>query len=64
MNIPVFKAFLYDLITTVLTLVVAYLTVPENVSKLGFSDVLVPVIVGIAGAAALALRRYRIINKT
>jgi hypothetical protein len=62
-NYPVLKAFIYDLLTTVATLVVGYLTIPENVSAMGFGDVIVPVIVGIAGAALIALRRYRIINK-
>jgi hypothetical protein len=62
-NYPVLKAFVFDLLTTVATLVVGYLTIPDNVAKMGFSDVLIPVIVGIAGAALIALRRYHIINK-
>jgi len=62
-NFPVLKAFVYDLLTTVVTLVSAYLTVPENVSAMGFGDYLVPVIVGVAGAVAIALRRFVIENK-
>ena len=63
MNIAVFKAFLYDLATSVATLVALWLTVPDNVSKLGFADYLVPIIVGAAGALLLALRRYVLIKK-
>ena len=58
LDVKVLKAFLYDLATTVVTLVVAYLTVPDNVTKLGFGDALVPIVVGLAGAAATAWRRY------
>lgn len=58
MNLKVFKAFIYDLATSIVTLVAAYLTVPENVTGLGFSDALVPVVVGLAGAGAIAWRRY------
>ena len=57
---PVLKAFVLDLATTVITLVVAWLSIPDNVTKLGIGDALVPVIVGLAGAAAIALRRYLI----
>ena len=58
MDVKVLKAFLYDLATTVVTLVVGYLTIPDNVSKLGFGDAFVPIVVGLAGAAAIAWRRY------
>jgi hypothetical protein len=61
-NLPVLKAFLYDLATTVITLVVGYLSLPENVSKMGVADTIVPIIVGLAGAAGIALRRYHIIQ--
>ena len=63
MNILVFKAFAYDLITSLATLVALWLTVPDNVSKLGISDLFVPVVVGAAGALLLAIRRYIIVNK-
>ena len=59
-NVLVLKAFIFDLVTTVVTVVVAWLTIPDNVSKLGVGDTLVPLVVGIAGAAAIAARRYLI----
>lgn len=62
-NFPVLKAFLYDLLTSVVTMAAVYLTVPENVSKMGISDAVVPIVVGLAGAAIIALRRFRIENK-
>ena len=61
---PVLKAFIFDLITSALTAAAAWLSVPGNVESIGFTDYLVPVIVGVAGAVALAIRRYRIENKT
>lgn len=60
MDLKVFKAFLYDLLTSIVTLVTAYLAVPDNVSKLGVADMFVPIVVGIAGAVAIAARRYLI----
>jgi hypothetical protein len=60
MNILVLKAFVYDLVTTALTGAALYLTVPENVSAMGFGDAIVPIIVGVAGAAVIAFRRYLI----
>ena len=63
-NVLVLKAFLFDLATTAVTVVVAFLTVPDNVSKLGFGDALVPIVVGLAGAATIALRRYLIESKS
>jgi hypothetical protein len=64
MNVTVLKAFIYDLATTVATLVAVWLTVPDNVSAIGVGDALVPIVVGLAGAGLLALRRYRIENGT
>jgi hypothetical protein len=60
MNTAVFKAFIYDLATTAATIAAAWLTIPDNVSKVGVGDALVPIVVGLAGAGVLALRRYRI----
>lgn len=62
-NYPVFKAFILDLVTSLLTAAAAWLAVPGNVEKIGVTDFLVPVIVGLAGAAGMALRRWRIENK-
>jgi hypothetical protein len=62
-NFPVLKAFVFDLLTTVVTGAAIYLTVPENVEAMGFSDTLVPIIVGVAGAAVIAVRRYLIESK-
>ena len=62
-NYPVLKAFIIDLATTVITLVATFLTIPDNVSSLGFSDYLVPIIVALAGAGVVALRRYNIIKQ-
>jgi hypothetical protein len=63
-NYPVLKAFVIDLVTTVITLVVTFLTIPDNVAKLGFSDFIVPIIVALAGAGLVALRRYNIIKSS
>jgi len=59
-NVLVLKAFLFDLVTTAITVAAAWLTIPDNVSKLGVADALVPIVVGIAGAAVIAARRYLI----
>lgn len=62
-NYPVLKAFFIDLATTIVTVAVTYLTIPDNVAKLGIGDYLVPIIVALAGAALVALRRYNIVKK-
>lgn len=62
-NYPVLKAFFIDLATTIVTVAVTYLTIPDNVSNLGFGDYLVPIIVALAGAALVALRRYNIVKQ-
>lgn len=59
---PVLKAFVIDLATTIVTLAVTWFTVPENLAAAGFGDFLVPIVVALAGAALVALRRYRIIK--
>jgi len=56
----VLKAFVIDLATTVATIVALWLTVPDNVATMGIGDVFVPVVVGLAGAGLVALRRFRI----
>jgi hypothetical protein len=63
MNLHVLKAFVYDAATSITTAGAAWLTVPANVEKLGFTHFLIPVIVGLAGGAAMAIRRYRIAKK-
>ncbi len=62
MNYPVLKAFAIDLATTVVTVAVTWATVPDNLASAGISDMLIPAVVGLAGAALVALRRYRIIK--
>lgn len=59
-NVLVLKAFLFDLVTTAITVAAAWLAIPDNVSKLGVGDAFVPIVVGIAGAAVIAARRYLI----
>lgn len=63
-NVLVLKAFLFDLVTTAITVSAAWLTIPDNVAKLGVGDALVPIVVGIAGAAVIAARRYLIESKS
>ena len=59
----VLKAFVIDLATTVATIVALWLTVPDNVTTMGIGEALVPVVVGLAGAGLVALRRFRIDKK-
>lgn len=61
---PVLKAFIFDFLTTAVTAVAVWLTVPDNVGKLGVSDTLIPLVVGLAGAGLIALRRYLIESKS
>lgn len=62
-NYPVLKAFFIDLATTIITVAVTYLTIPDNVANLGIGDYLVPIVVALAGAALVALRRYNIVKQ-
>jgi ABC-type transporter Mla maintaining outer membrane lipid asymmetry permease subunit MlaE len=61
-NTAVFKAFLYDTLTSLATAGAAWLTIAANVEKMGAADYLVPIITGVAGGIIVALRRYNIIK--
>jgi hypothetical protein len=63
MDTQVFKSFIFDLLTSIVTAGATWLTVSANVEKIGFEGYLVPVIVGLAGAVVMGLRRFNIVKK-
>jgi hypothetical protein len=60
-DFPVLKAFLYDLATTVVTVVLTWLTAADHLASIGITNpTLVAFVAGLAGAALIGWRRYRI----
>jgi hypothetical protein len=63
-SFPVTKAFFIDLATTAVTVIITFLTIPDNLAKAGLGDAVIPVVAALAGAALVAWRRYIITNKS
>lgn len=62
-NYPVLKAFVIDLATTLITVALTWITLPDNLAKAGVSDAIIPIVVGLAGAGLVAWRRFVITKK-
>lgn len=62
-DFPVLKAFFIDLATTVITLTLAWVAMPDNLSKAGVSSFIAPVAAALAGSALVAWRRFIITKK-
>ena len=62
-NYPVLKAFVIDLATTVVTLALTWLTLPDNLTNAGLTSFAVPIVAALAGAGLVAWRRFAITKK-
>lgn len=62
MDMAVFKAFAYDLLTTVISLAVGWLAYAEHWEVMGLSPALAPIAAALVGALAIGLRRYKLIK--
>ena len=62
-NFPVLKAFLFDTVTSLVTLGLAWATLPDNLAVAGVSDYLIPIVAAVAGGLLLAWRRLVITKK-